>query len=168
MWKPDLIEDIEEFHEKYDLAYRGVSRHLSKEEKEFRIRCLNEELLEYSRANTLTEELDAIIDIVYFAIGTAYRHGFSFYDGWKEVHRSNMEKVRAASKKESKRDYELDVVKPEGWTPPDLKEAVENEQCIELKQSDGKGYYATKRKNLTDAKTKEIIQSGQKLPPAEG
>ena len=167
MWKPDLIEDIEEFHEKYDLKYNGVSRHLTKEEKEFRIRCLNEELLEYSRATTLTEELDAILDIVYFAVGTAYRHGFSFYDGWKEVHRSNMEKIRATNRKESKRDYELDVVKPEGWTPPNLKSVVENEESVSLK-STGKGRYATKRKNLTDAKLQEIIGSGGTLPPEEG
>lgn len=167
MWKPDLIDDIEEFHEKYDLEYDGVSRHLSPEEKEFRIRCLNEEIREYMEATTLTEELDAILDLVYFAIGTAYRHGFSFYDGWKEVHRSNMSKIRATKREDSKREFELDVIKPEGWEPPNLKEAVENEEKVELK-SHWKGYYATKRRNLTDKRTEEIIKAGGKLPPAEG
>ena len=168
MWKPDLIEDVEEFHKKYGLEYKDpISRHLSPEEKEFRIRCLNEEIREYMEATTLTEELDAILDLVYFAIGTAYRHGFSFYDGWKEVHRSNMSKIRATKREDSKREFELDVIKPEGWEPPNLKEAVENEEKVELK-SHWKGYYATKRRNLTDKRTEEIIKAGGKLPPAEG
>lgn len=167
MWKPDLVEDVEKFHEKYDLLYSGASRHLSNAEKEFRIRCLHEEVQEYMNAETLTEELDAIIDIVYFAVGTAYRHGFSFYDGWKEVHRSNLSKVRATKREDSKREFELDVVKPAGWEPPNLTAAVENVEKIEMK-SHWKGHYATKRKNLTDSQTEEIIKNKGKLPSAEG
>ncbi len=166
MWKPDLIEDVEEFHEKYGLEYKNpISRHLLPEEKEFRARCMLEEIQEYIAAKTLEEEVDAIIDLIYFALGTSYRHGFNFYDGWREVHRANMSKVRATKAQDSKRNFELDVVKPEDWKAPELDDAV----VKKMKQSiisHWKGQYATKRRNLTDSETERIIKSGGKLPPA--
>ena len=166
MWKPDLVEDVEEFHKKYDLEYEEqISRHLLPEEKEFRARCMLEELQEYIAAKTLEEEVDALIDLIYFALGTSYRHGFSFYDGWREVHRANLSKIRAVKKEDSKRDYELDVVKPEDWKAPELDNAI----VKKMKQSiisHWKGRYATKRRNLTDSETERIIKSGGKLPPA--
>ena len=166
MWKPDLIEDIEKFHEKYGLEYKDpISRHLSPEEKEFRVRCLLEEVQEYIAAKTLEEEVDAIIDLIYFALGTSYRHGFNFYDGWKEVHKSNMSKVRAEKKEDSKRDFELDVVKPSDWKAPELNNAV-TEEVNPAIVSHWKGQYATKRRNLTDAQTERIIKDCGKLPPA--
>ena len=166
MWKPDLIEDIEKFHEKYGLEYKdSISRHLSPEEKEFRVRCLLEEVQEYIAAKTLEEEVDAIIDLIYFALGTSYRHGFNFYDGWKEVHKSNMSKVRAEKKEDSKRDFELDVVKPDNWKAPELDDAVIKE-INPATLSHWKGHYATKRRNLTDAQTERIIKDCGKLPPA--
>ena len=166
MWKPDLIEDIEKFHEKYGLEYKdSISRHLSPEEKEFRVRCLLEEVQEYIAAKTLEEEIDAIIDLIYFALGTSYRHGFNFYDGWKSVHQSNMSKVRAEKKEDSKRDFELDVVKPDDWKAPELDDAVIKE-INPATLSHWKGHYATKRRNLTDAQTERIIKDCGKLPPA--
>ena len=166
MWKPDLIDDIEEFHKRYNLDYRGYSRHLSSEEKEFRARCLLEEVQEYIQAKTLTEELDAIIDLIYFALGTSYRHGFDFYDGWKEVHRANMSKVRVKKKRDSKRNFGLDVIKPKGWKPPNLNDALNTVSSLERMTSSWKGYYATKRKTLTDSQTEQLIKDGYKLPPS--
>ena len=166
MWKPDLIEDIEKFHEKYGLEYKdSISRHLSPEEKEFRIRCMLEELQEYIAAKTLEEEVDALIDLIYFALGTSYRHGFNFYDGWKSVHKSNMSKVRAEKKEDSKRDFELDVVKPDNWKAPELDDAIIKEKKQSI-ISHWKGYYATKRRNITDAQAERIIKDCGKLPPA--
>ena len=167
MWKPDLIEDVEEFHEKYDLQYEEqISRHLIPEEKEFRARCMLEELQEYIEANTLEEEVDALIDLIYFALGTSYRHGFNFYDGWREVHRANLSKVRTPSKDCSKREFELDVIKPEGWEAPDLDPAINTEKLKKSIISHWKGRYATKRRNLTDAQAERIIKDCGKLPPA--
>mgnify|MGYP003137468110 FL=1 len=166
MWKPDLIEDIEEFHEKYGLEYKDpISRHLLPEEKEFRARCMLEEIQEYIAAKTLEEEVDAIIDLIYFALGTSYRHGFNFYDGWREVHRANMSKVRATKAQDSKRNFELDVVKPDDWKAPELDDAVTKE-INPATLSHWKGHYATKRRNITDAQAERIIKDCGKLPPA--
>jgi predicted HAD superfamily Cof-like phosphohydrolase len=71
-------------------------------------------------------QFDALIDLVYFALGRAYLHGFPFAEGWKRVHSKNMEKRRANpdAPNEGKRGSKLDIVKPEGWTPPILTDLV--------------------------------------------
>ena len=43
---------------------------------------------------------------------------------WDEVQRANMAKERAKHAGESKRGSALDVVKPEGWVPPDVAGAL--------------------------------------------
>lgn len=63
--------------------------------------------------------LDALVDLVYVAVGTAYCHRFPFNEHWAQVQEANMQKVPAKSASESKRGSALDIVKPEGWIPPD-------------------------------------------------
>ncbi len=171
----DFIEDIEEFHEKYGLGYNDYARPLDEAEKSFRIICLREEVQEYEDAQNLEDELDAIIDLVYFALGTSYRHGFDFAAAWKRVHVANMGKVLAKSREDSKRDFELDIVKPKGWVAPDLTDIVYPPMNPALVSLSG-GVYAKKRKNLTKDQTDQIIKQAllskgserDNLPTAEG
>lgn len=122
-----FLKDIEAFHIKYQLQYKDRPRFLPEELSGFRIRFLEEEFEEYLLANTLEDKFDALIDLVYVALGTAYLHGFDFEEGWNRVHAANMAKVRAQMADESKRGTKFDVVKPEGWTPPDLSDLVYGE-----------------------------------------
>jgi predicted HAD superfamily Cof-like phosphohydrolase len=69
---------------------------------------------------------DALVDIVYVAMGTAYMMGLPWQQLWDEVQRSNMDKVRASDASQSKRKNSLDVVKPQGWVGPDLKRIIES------------------------------------------
>ena len=85
---------------------------------------LKEEIKEYEDAEELKEKLDALVDLVYFALGTAYLHGFNFNEAWKRVHAANMKKIRAEKKGDSKRKSTFDVVKPAGWIVPDLSDLV--------------------------------------------
>jgi predicted HAD superfamily Cof-like phosphohydrolase len=66
---------------------------------------------------------DALIDLVYVALGTADLMGLPWEKMFEEVQRANMAKERAKSADESMaktgRGHVLDVVKPAGWTPPD-------------------------------------------------
>ena len=51
--------------------------------------------------------------------------GIPFGAVWREVHESNMRKVRAKPDgSDSKRRHGYDVVKPEGWTPPDVRRVL--------------------------------------------
>lgn len=124
---PDLIADIKEFHTKFDLVYEGPPRTLPEELAEFRAHFLREEVIEYLEATdsaSMIDQLDALVDIVYVALGTAYFHGFDFAEAWRRVHAANMTKVRAKDEGESKRNSSYDVVKPISWVAPDLSDLV--------------------------------------------
>ena len=123
----DVMHDIRRFHEKFGLAYNGPPRDLEGELARFRLDFLDEELgeLNHAYADDRPEEvLDALVDLCYVAIGTAYLHGYDFSEAWSRVHAANMSKVRAESASDSKRGSAFDVVKPEGWEAPDLKDLV--------------------------------------------
>lgn len=123
----DPIDDIRKFHEKFSLTYSGPPRDLPNDLSMFRIKFLNEEVDEYDEASAdedRARQLDALVDIVYVALGTAYLHGFDFAEAWRRVHEANMQKVRAASASESTRNSTHDVVKPPGWKAPNLDDLV--------------------------------------------
>ncbi len=71
------------------------------------------------------EQMDALFDLIIFAVGTLERQGFSLDEGIERVMKANMQKEVAGSANRSKRDYEFDLVKPKGWSPPDLSDLVE-------------------------------------------
>lgn len=151
---PNLFGDIIRFHRKFDLEYTDgprpqlpgaadarlaeitqMLRRLDEVVKllqtpenlqVFRTRFMIEELTEYVDAvarGSAADAFDALIDLVYVALGTAYLHGFPFNSGWRRVQDANMEKVRGDAVT-SKRGSTHDVVKPEGWQPPDLTDLV--------------------------------------------
>ena len=89
-----------------------------------------EELAEYTQAITKKDDagaLDALIDIVYIALGTAWLFNMPFEKGWREVQIANMKKIRAKSKSK-KRGTEFDVIKPKGWKAPNIDRIVEEEK----------------------------------------
>jgi predicted HAD superfamily Cof-like phosphohydrolase len=70
-------------------------------------------------------QFDALIDLVYVALGTAYLQGFDFREGWRRVHEKNMCKIRALRAEDSTRgSIKYDIIKPLGWTPADLSDLV--------------------------------------------
>src|SRR5262249_8318619 len=123
----DMLRDVYEFHRKYGLLPPdGPPKQLDWELFNFRIRFLAEELHEFKRARTqaeLADQLDALVDLVYVALGTAVLMGLApaWDQAWAAVQRANMQKVRATAAAESKRGSTHDVVKPPGWTPPDIR-----------------------------------------------
>jgi predicted HAD superfamily Cof-like phosphohydrolase len=65
------------------------------------------------------EQLDALIDILVVTIGAIQSAGFNAEGAWKEVMRSNFAKIGEDGKVRKREDGK--VLKPQGWTPPDLK-----------------------------------------------
>lgn len=145
----DMWADVAAFHERFELTYRGKPRQLPPDMLEFRSRFLDEELHEY-KTNTrngsmalhhpddeaefihfLELQLDALVDLVYVALGTAYLQGFNFPEAWARVQAANMKKVRRlkianGEAADSGRAPEFDVVKPKGWEPPKHTDLVED------------------------------------------
>lgn len=136
--KRDLFADVTEFHKKFELPSLPSPGMLDVQTYVFRKEFMREELSEFSeayRAGDLHGAFDALVDLVYVALGTAYMMGLPFNEGWAAVHTANMAKVRATSEEQSKRGSSLDVVKPEGWQAPNLWPALVEAGASEPDQS---------------------------------
>ena len=125
----DMLMDIAAFHTKFEIPRPSGPELLPVEDMGFRISFLFEEMQELVdgfEADDLEEQFDALIDLVYVALGTAWMLGVPFGEGWSRVHRANMKKVRCDDEFDprSKRMHKFDVVKPEGWVSPDLSDLV--------------------------------------------
>ena len=116
---------IRRMHNKFGLTGKPMEL---PEEKYFRHTCLEEEVREYLEAETPEQELDALVDLVIFALGTADRHGWLnvFEEAFNRVMHKNMEKELGGNAKRG--GFELDLVKPEGWEPADLSDLVDYEE----------------------------------------
>lgn len=89
------------------------------ERKEWAEGALREELDEFYSADNLEDEVDALIDLCYFALGRVIEMGVVPGAAFEEVHATNMAKKRGELyKRPHAKGY--DAVKPEGWTPPYL------------------------------------------------
>ena len=71
-------------------------------------------------ANDEVEQLDALIDILVVTIGALHSMGANAEGAWKEVMATNFAKIDRDTGKVRKRE-DGKVLKPVGWTPPDLK-----------------------------------------------
>lgn len=146
---PDMMKDILDFHRKFGIEYEGKPRMLDPELYSFRSRFMREEYREYILSTEglinelsmvvrdpgmivihMEKALDALVDLVYVALGTAHLHGFDFNEAWRRVHAANMKKIRApnaeASMAATGRGHAADVIKPPGWEPPSHKDLVED------------------------------------------
>ena len=71
------------------------------------------------------EQLDALLDFIVVTTGAIHSAGMDGEGGWKEVMRTNFAKIDKETGKVRKRE-DGKVLKPQGWTPPDLKPFVSN------------------------------------------
>lgn len=132
------FQDVVDFHKKFGIQYDGPPRQLPLELRAFRIARLREEFLEYNEAMianypnsthppTHHDQFDALIDLIYIALGTIHLHGWNFHEGWRRVHAANMAKERGSSGDGRSKPYAIgvtDIVKPDGWTAPTLADLV--------------------------------------------
>ena len=115
----NMFQDVADFHEKIleDFAPKEPTLVSSLYCIE-RARFLAEEFVEFSSATNdgdIVSVADALADLVYVALGTAYRMGIPFNDVWHAVHSANMRKVAG----QTKRGNKVDAMKPVGWVGPE-------------------------------------------------
>ena len=89
-----------------------------------------EEINERMTADSLVSELDGIIDSIWVLIGYGLSRGWPMNEGWAEVARSNMAKIDPTTGAVLRRS-DGKILKPEGWTPPDL-ESILNPPQMDL------------------------------------
>jgi len=131
--KTDILKDIDNFHKKYGFEKNEkIDIPDNSELINFRTAFLMEELAEYTNAITKKDAagaLDALVDIVYIALGTAWLFNLPFEKAWNEVQKANMSKIRAKDKT-GKRGTKFDVVKPKDWKAPNIEKIIEEEREI--------------------------------------
>ena len=86
----------------------------------------HQELLEATLSDDRVEQLDALIDILVVTIGAIHSMGADGEGAWKEVMSTNFAKIDKDTGKVRKRE-DGKVLKPIGWTPPELSPFVRKE-----------------------------------------
>jgi len=121
-----IIASLLEFNQAFDIPKLDSPDIGPEELIELRIKLLREEVEEYAeaaRAGDIVEVIDALADIGYILGGTILNHGMQniYDDAFDEVHRSNMAKLvdgKVLRREDGK------VMKPQGWTAPQLAQFV--------------------------------------------
>lgn len=81
---------------------------------------LGEELREFEGSHgDLEAQTDALVDLIYVALGRLVEMGVAPGPAFEAVHEANMRKARGANAKRPSSGG-VDATKPAGWEPPDL------------------------------------------------
>jgi predicted HAD superfamily Cof-like phosphohydrolase len=94
-------------------------------EAQYQLYCnlISEEFDELVASTTKTDDLDALIDILVVTIGAIHSLGADAEGAWKEVMSTNFAKIDKQTGRVRKRE-DGKVLKPAGWTPPNLEPFV--------------------------------------------
>ena len=94
-------------------------------EQQYQLYCnlISEEFNELVASTTKVDDLDALIDILVVTIGAIHSLGADAEGAWKEVMSTNFAKIDKQTGRVRKRE-DGKVLKPAGWTPPDLEQFV--------------------------------------------
>jgi len=112
--------------EKFMRACDQSTDELNQQQFDMYVKLIGEEtgeLADAINAKDPVETLDALIDILVVTIGAVHSMGADAEGAWKEVMRTNFAKIDKETGKVRKRE-DGKVLKPLGWTPPNLKPFV--------------------------------------------
>ena len=118
-----MHNDVKVFALKFGHIVGEKPGHLTRRKLAERIACMQEELDEFSAAADncdLAGQADALVDLVYFALGTSVMLGLPWLELWDDVQRANMAKERGVGK----RGFLVDCIKPHGWKGPKTEEIL--------------------------------------------
>ncbi len=106
---------VREFHIKFQHPHRESPVFMETERAHKRYNWMQEELDEFIGAQGLVDQVDALIDLMYFAVGTLVEMGVKPDEIFEIVHRANMTKLDNGTplfKADGK------TAKPKDWQDP--------------------------------------------------
>lgn len=115
--------------EKFNKEIIGIDREpgpMPEDEVGFWVGTIKEELEEFEdayRAGDFPDQIDSVIDLLYFGVGALVRMGLPSAvsrEIFNAVHEANMTKQKG-QKKERDVQHQNDAVKPEGWQSPEFR-----------------------------------------------
>lgn len=122
MMLENMLEQVTRFHAEVtgQPCPKAPVDRLAAERVKYRYDHLFEELEEFdeaARAGDIPKAADALVDLIYVALGGLAEMGFAPRAAFGEVHRANMTKRPGVV---AKRGAAHDAVKPADWSPPDF------------------------------------------------
>jgi len=111
----DVVKFIQACDQEKSVENASLYRNLIVEEFNEYVQALNK--------RDEVEQLDACMDMIWVILGFCYMKGYNVDGAWAEVARSNIDKINSETGKVIK-NAAGKVMKPEGWTPPNLKDFV--------------------------------------------
>lgn len=108
---------VREFHEKFGHPCPEQPAMIDTKRALSRGKWMNEEVAEFLVAKDIYEQADAMIDLIYFALGTMVEMGLEADELFDIVQSANMAKLFPDGKPHyNPKDGK--VIKPEGWEDP--------------------------------------------------
>lgn len=118
-------EKVKEFHEKFGHPVSNKPIALSGERAKKRYNWMLEEINEFIESSDLIDQSDAMIDLIYFALGTMVEMGVKPEKIFDIVHEANMSKLWEDGR--PRYNEEGKTIKPSNWEDPYPKLKIEIE-----------------------------------------
>ena len=122
------FEKVKEFHKVFGHPVNEKPVMLDAKRTEIRVGFMLEEIEEFLDAENIYEQADAMIDLIYFALGTLVEMGVKPQPVFDIVHDANMSKQWKDGTVKT-RETDGKVIKPPEWEDPfpKIKKAVDGE-----------------------------------------
>lgn len=110
-------QQVREWHKAFDVPAPEAPELLDVDRVERRINFIQEELQEFAESQTLEDQADAMVDVIYFALGALVEMGVDPGKLFEIVHQANMSKLWEDGKPRY-RESDGKVIKPPHWQDP--------------------------------------------------
>ncbi len=108
---------VKDFHKAFNHPVSDKPKMLGYDRISRRVNWMWEEIDEFIAAKTIEEQADAMIDLIYFALGTLVEMGVEPENLFQIVQKANMSKLWDDGKPHFKEDGK--VMKPATWVDPE-------------------------------------------------
>lgn len=110
---------VRDFQEKFGHPYEDKPSLLKQDRVDKRYDWMLEEINEFKEAEDIYEQADAMIDLIYFAVGTLVEMGVKPKEIFEIVHDANMSKLWEDG--QPHKNEQGKTIKPPNWEDPYLK-----------------------------------------------
>lgn len=118
---------VRDFQIRFNHPYEDSPKLLYEDRVGKRYNWMLEEIDEFKEAKDIYEQADAMIDLMYFALGTLVEMGIEPDNIFEIVHKANMDKLWEDGKPHYNEDGK--TIKPAGWQDPypKLKDEIDSQ-----------------------------------------
>ena len=113
----DEFEQVKDFHRVFGSPVSETPVLMPEQRAKFRSGFMLEEIQEFIDSKNIYDQADAMIDLIYFALGTLVEMGVKPKEIFDIVHNANMTKIWSDGKVH-RREGDGKVIKPPEWEDP--------------------------------------------------